>query len=57
MRCFFVLSGCIFILQLIQMKTCLSLAFLFTAKLLFTQTITTKFEQSNGTQSPTCFQN
>jgi len=47
MRCFFVLSGCIFILQLIQMKTCLSLAFLFTAKLLFTQTITTKFEQSN----------
>jgi hypothetical protein len=35
------------------MKIHLSLVFLFTAKFVFTQTITTKFEQSNGTQSPT----
>ena len=52
----FVLYGCIFSLQLIHMKTSLSLVFLLSAKLIFSQTITTKFEQSQGTQSPTYYE-
>jgi hypothetical protein len=38
------------------MKTSLSLFLLLSAKLVFCQTITTKFEQSNGTQSPTYYE-
>jgi len=52
----FVLYGRIFIVQLIHMKTSLSLFFLLSAKLIFSQTITTKFEQTNGTQSPTYYE-
>ncbi len=52
----FVLYGCIFILQLIHMKTFLALFLLLSAKLVLSQTIPTKFEQSNGTQSPTYYE-
>jgi len=38
------------------MKTSLSLFFLLSAKLIFSQTIPTKFEQTHGTQSPTYYE-
>ncbi len=38
------------------MKTFLSLFFILSAKLIFSQTITTKFEQTNGTKTPTYYE-
>src|ERR1044072_3653062 len=38
------------------MKIPVLLTFLFSVNLIFSQTITTKFEQSNGTQSPTYYE-